>query len=309
MTWGGQVFAAESLRHPMDPLTAREYAAVITALKKDNYVDNSSRYSLITLDEPAKAKVLKWKPGDAVPRQAFVIVKKGPQTFEAVVDITRGKVVSWKQVKGVEPAILLTEEWTNAQQIVRANPKWQAAIRKRGIHNFQDDVVCIPHTVGYHGIAEEEGHRLVKVTCYDSRGTKNFWGRPIEGLIAVIDHNKREVVRLIDTGVVPVPSAPIDFDENSVGKLREPPNAISIVQPQGPTFKVSGHVVTWQKWQFHFRIDPRLGLVLSMVRYDDQGKMRSVMYQGSLSELFVPYMDPSLPYRSSGLTSFLHSPQ
>ena len=55
-TWGGQVFAAESLRHPMDPLTAREYAAVITALKKDNYVDNSSRYSLITLDDPAKAK-------------------------------------------------------------------------------------------------------------------------------------------------------------------------------------------------------------------------------------------------------------
>ncbi len=293
-TWGGQVFAAESLRHPMDPLTAREYAAVITALKKDNYVDNSSRYSLITLDEPAKAKVLKWKPGDAVPRQAFVIVKKGPQTFEAVVDITRGKVVSWKQVKGVEPGILLTEEWTDAQQIVRANPKWQAAIRKRGIHNFQDDVVCIPHTVGYHGIAEEEGHRLVKVTCYDSRGTKNFWGRPIEGLIAVIDHNKREVVRLIDTGVVPVPKAPIDFDENSVGKLREPPNAISIVQPQGPTFKVSGHVVAWQKWQFHFRIDPRLGLVLSMVRYDDQGKMRSVMYQGSLSESFVPYMDPAV---------------
>ena len=98
-TWCGQVFAAESLRHPMDPLTARDYAAVITALKKDNYVDNSSRYSLITLDEPAKAKVLKWKPGDAVPSQAFVIVKKGPQTFEAVVDITRGKVVSWKQVK------------------------------------------------------------------------------------------------------------------------------------------------------------------------------------------------------------------
>ena len=66
VTWDGQVFATESVRHPMDPLTALEYSAVVTALKKENYVDDTSRYPLITLDEPAKAEVLQWKPGDAV---------------------------------------------------------------------------------------------------------------------------------------------------------------------------------------------------------------------------------------------------
>jgi primary-amine oxidase len=50
--------------------------------------------------------------------------------------------------------------------------------------------------------------------------------------------------------------------------------------------------VNWHKWQFHFRIDPRLGPIISTVRYRDGDTMRSILYQGSLSELFVPYMDP-----------------
>lgn len=293
-SWSGQGFAAEHARHPLDPLTAQEYSSVIAALKEENYVGEAGLYPLITLDEPAKAEVLRWKPGEAVPRRAFVIVKKGPQTFEAVVDIPGSRVLSWTEVKGVEPSILLSEEWRLAQMIVRANPAWRAAIAKRGIDNLRH-VVCIPNTVGYYGIAEEEG-RLVKVVCYKSSGASNFWGRPIEGLIAIVDYNKGKVVKLIDTGIVPIPKAPVDFDEDSVGKLREPPNPISIVQPRGPSFKVDGHVVQWQKWEFHFRIDPRLGPVISTVRYDDNGTKRLILYEGSLSELFVPYMDPGISW-------------
>ena len=53
-------------------------------------------------------------------------------------------------------------------------------------------------------------------------------------------------------------------------------------------------MVRWQGWEFHVRVDPRLGLVLSTVRYDDAGTLRSVLYEASLAELFVPYMDPSV---------------
>ncbi len=92
--------------------------------------------------------------------------------------------------------------------------------------------------------------------------------------------------------MVPIPDGPVDFDESSVGDLRDPPAPFSTTRPEGPSFEVSGQTIDWQKWKLHFRIDPRLGLVVSTVAYDDGGSHRSVLYQGSLSELFVPYMDP-----------------
>jgi primary-amine oxidase len=289
----GQHLASAANSHPLDPLTAEELSTVTQTLAKENLVAATDLYSLITLEEPPKEDVLKWKPGDPVPRLAFAIVKKGPETFEAIVDTIRGKVLSWKQVEDVQTGLLPTVEWNLVQTIVRGNQEWQAAARKRGIENFRE-VICVPNTVGYFGSAEEEGRRLVKVVCYSSSGSNNYWGRPIEGLIAVVDLNARELVRLIDTGVVPVPTAPADFDQNSVGSLREPPNPISITQSEGPSFKVTGHLVDWQKWQFHFRMDPRVGPVVSVVRYNDNGNLRSILYEGSLSEMFIPYMDPDV---------------
>ena len=286
----GQTLTAQPVTHPLDPLTVGEYAAAVALLKAANHVNDDSRYPMITLHEPVKSEVLQWKPGDPVPRAAFMIVKHGPQTFEAVVHLTDAKVLSWKEVQGVQPGFLM-KEWRAAQEIVLANPDWQAAVRKRGLTSFEG-VVCTPLTVGYYGLAEEEGRRLFKVPCFDSRGIKNYWGRPIEGVTAVVDIDKRQVIQLIDTGVIPIPNAPVDIDERSVGTLREAPPPLSMVPPNGLGFTVAGHEVSWQRWRFHFRIDPRLGLVISLVRYDDKGSLRSILYQGSLSELFVPYMDP-----------------
>lgn len=279
-------------KHYMDPLSASEYSKVINILKKYEYVGETGLYPLITLSEPDKTKTLGWKPGDTLSRQAFVIVRKNSETYQGLVDITLGKVVSWEKVKGVETGILMSEEWRMAQHIVRKDKKWQEAIQKRGITNFQE-VVCIPNTAGYFGLREEEGRRLVKVVSYQSSEGSNYWSHPIEGITAIVDFDKRKVIKLIDTGVRPIPKG-MEFDEASVGKLRTPPNPILNEQPGGPSFKVNGHVVSWQKWQFHFRIDPRLGLVISSVSYEDQGKKRSILYEGSLSELFVPYMDPDV---------------
>lgn len=285
--------ALEPGTHPLDPLTAEEYTTVVAALTEGGYVDGASLYPLITLEEPPKEEVLRWQPGDPTSRRAFVVVKKGPRTFEAVVDATGGRVFSWREIEGVQPGLLPSVEWSMVQLIVRGDRAWQTAAAERGIEDFRD-VVCVPNPVGYYGVALEEGRRLVKVVCYASADTDNHWGRPIEGLIALVDLDARELVRLIDTGAVPLPEGPVDLDGDSVGPLRQPPHAISMVQPRGPSFRVDGRVVNWQKWQFHFRIDPRLGPVVSLVRYDDRGSLRSVLYQGSLSELFIPYMDPDI---------------
>jgi len=71
---------------------------------------------------------------------------------------------------------------------------------------------------------------------------------------------------------------------------------IRMTQPQGPNFKLDGTFVEWQKWRFHARFDRRTGPVVSLVTYAG----RPVLYQGTLSEIFVPYQDadPNWFYRT-----------
>jgi primary-amine oxidase len=104
--------------------------------------------------------------------------------------------------------------------------------------------------------------------------------------------NAKRVLKLIDTGVVPVSKENGDYDEQAVGKLREAPKPLVIAQPEGASFTVTGHEVQWQKWRFRFSMHPREGLVLHMVGYEDQRKVRPVIYRASLSEMVVPYGDP-----------------
>ncbi len=283
--------AAQAAKHPLDALTQQEHWTVFEALKASGHTDAKTIYALVSLHEPPKEEVLKWKPGEPFRREALVVVKQGPKTFEAVVDVAGAKLASWKEVPGVQPN-LTEEEIRSVDEGVKANPEWQAAMRRRGIAGYET-VECYGLSPGYFGTPEEQGRRLQYVLCGDRRGTSNLDARPIEGLTVVWDSNERKVLRVIDTGAVPVPTAPADYDAGSVGPLREIPTPIRVDQPLGPSFRLDGQEVNWQKWNFHFRMDPRVGLVVSNVRYADGDRLRSILYEGSLSEIFVPYMDPS----------------
>jgi primary-amine oxidase len=150
--------SAETHRHPLDALTASEYWAVFETMKASGKLDAASRYAGINLHEPPKAEVLRWKPGEPFRREALAIVKQGRRTFEAVVDVTGRKLTSWKEIKGVEP-ILIADETEGVEERVKADPQWQAAMRKRGITDF-DTVGCGGDSPGYFGTAEEQGRRL-----------------------------------------------------------------------------------------------------------------------------------------------------
>ncbi|CAN1280222.1 Primary amine oxidase (Fragment) [Linum perenne] len=58
------------------------------------------------------------------------------------------------------------------------------------------------------------------------------------------------------------------------------------------------YVRRWMNWEFHVAYDARPGLIIFLARIYDQDKMayRSVMYRGHISELFVPYQDPTEDY-------------
>jgi primary-amine oxidase len=291
MTLTTTIAAAQAPKHPLDGLTAPEYWAVYDAIKASSHVDAKTRYPFITLHEPPKDQVLHWKQGQPLRREALVVVKQGPRTFEAIVDIEMRKIVSWKEIQGVQ-SNLIEEEISGVDEEIKKDPQWQEAMRRRGIADF-DTISCTGSSPGYYGLPEDKTHRIVRVICYDRRGVWESDGRPIEGLAVEWDGDEGKVLRVIDDGVVPIPQGPVSYDIDSVSPLRDVPTSIRVEQPQGPSFMVDGHQVSWQKWNFHFRIDRRVGLIVSNVRYSDGDNLRSILYEGSLSEIFVPYMDPS----------------
>lgn len=280
-------------QHPLAPLTKEEFATAVEVLKASGKATESSRFPSMFLNEPPKQEVLRYKTGDATRREAFAIVyeRASNQTAEAIVDLKARKLLSWKPVSGVQPNFM-NEDYELLQKIVRKDPAWQAGIRKRGITDFEH-VQLDPWSAGNFGFAEEKGIRIFRaVALYRGTGL-NAYARPIEGLVAYVDMNARKILKLVDSGVVPMAKASAEYDEKAVGRLREAPRVLNIVQPQGVSFVVQGNEVRWQKWRFRYGIHPREGIVLYTVGYEDGGKVRRILYRASLSEMVVPYGDPS----------------
>ena len=68
---------------------------------------------------------------------------------------------------------------------------------------------------------------------------------------------------------------------------------LHIVQPEGASFKVDGWKVDWQKWGFRLGFTPREGLVLHQLAYQDGMRKRSLIHRASVTEMVVPYADPT----------------
>jgi len=275
--------------HPLDPLTATEYARAVSLLREAGHVDDSSRFVTVELRDPDKAEVLAWRAGQPFGRNAFAVVKAGARTFEAVIDLGVGRVTSWNEIVGVQPTVL-GEEMAAVGEILGADPRFVAALGARGFKI--DGVLCAPWSLGNYGIAAHRGRRLLKSGCFVIGAGGSPFNRPIEGLWAVVDLNTREVIEIHDEAVIPVSTAPAAIDAASIGSRRAPLKPVLVHRPDGSNVTVRGHQVEWDNWAFHYRMEKRSGLVVSGVSYRDGDEPRSVLYQGALSELFVPYMDP-----------------
>src|SRR5712692_8581100 len=97
--------------HPLDPLSAAEIDRAWEIVRTERALGPRTRVIFITLREPAKKVVLEHRPGDAVERAAFVVLvdTAAGQTCEAIVSLSRGRVLSWEHVPGAQPAIVLDE--------------------------------------------------------------------------------------------------------------------------------------------------------------------------------------------------------
>lgn len=284
--------AADAPTHPLDALTAAEInraVAVLTAAKK---VDAETRYPTITLAENSKESVLAWKPGQPFQRLARATYLRGSALHEAIVNLTSGQIVSDTEIKNRQ-SLILFEEFLGASEMVKSDSRWQAAMRKRGYTSY-DKIICAPLTVGPVVDERYRSLRLLNVPCFDTAGAvNNIYGRPIENVLSVVDVRNRKVLDVIDLGVVPVPTDVPSSAYDAATSSRRNTKPVQIVSPSGDNFSIQGSVIDWDKWNFHLRVDKRVGPVISRVTYRDGNEVRQVAYQMNTSEMFVPYMEPS----------------
>ena len=291
---------SEIPQHPLDPLTIQEFNRVRTILSSHPLFKSSSSYTLnsVVLEEPDKKLVLKWKKGDPpLPRKASVVAALKGVSHVLTVDLEISQVTSHETGSASGYPTMTVEEMVGVLEVPLKSTEFNRSITKRGVNLA--DLACLPISSGWYGTPVEENRRLIKVQCYSKEGTVNFYMKPIEGVTALVDIDRKEVLAISDDGQnIPVASGANTDYRYSVQKLNGELrllNPISLEQPKGPSFTVDGHLVKWANWEFHLRPDPRAGTIISQVkvRDPDTSKMRNVMYKGFTSELFVPYMDPT----------------
>jgi primary-amine oxidase len=281
--------------HPLDALTTDEYWTIHDVLEQSGHLTDKTLFSSVLLHEQVKDKVLAWKEGDVIPREADVILEDQGKTIEARVDIPARKLELWKQVPGVQAPITETELDT-MNDVVKKDPRVIAALKRHGATDLSG-VRCEPIPITWMIFPEQTSSRIGFGDCTDSHGVYHPWGRAIEGVYILADLTSEKVLKVVDNEPVPMSSADIDYEEGDATP-RAGTKPLLVTQPQGPGYTIDKGEVVWQNWHFRFRLDPRVGPVINLVRYQDGARLRSVMYEGSLSEMYVPYMDPDEGWNS-----------
>src|SRR5690242_1164273 len=184
LTLMGRLSAQQQfISHPLAPLTEVEISTAVSVVKKAKSLSEMAMFPIISLQEPDKRKVINFTPGKPFHRQAFLVIYEQSQnkTYEAVVDLQTQTLSSWKHIPSAQPAIV-NREYPLATQVVKADPRWQAAMQKRGITDF--DLVKINcWAPGILSKQEENtGNRLCRGLSYYKGDRWNYYGSPIEGV-------------------------------------------------------------------------------------------------------------------------------
>jgi primary-amine oxidase len=276
--------------NPLAPLSAAEISAAVRIFRASGHAPDSARFNFLALDEPPKEAVLR---GATVPRRAFAVIYDFAtnRLGEAIADLSANKIASWKEIPGAQPPMTETDS-VIADRIVRTDPRWVAALRGHGVRD-PNSVFTVAWPAGTFGLRGEGQNRIARVTPYLGSAGENYFAHPVEGIAAHVDLTARKIIDFFDTDRgVPVSRENFDLTPGASGPLRPPPAPLQVVQSEGPGYTIHDGEVRWQKWRFRYALHPREGLVLYTVGYEDAGRVRPILYRGSLSEMTVPYGDP-----------------
>ncbi|KAH8692697.1 copper amine oxidase [Talaromyces proteolyticus] len=306
--------------HPLDPLRPEEISKTVSILN-NAYKGHTLVFRVITLAEPPKAVMVPFLEAEhqgiidqPPPRCARVQFYQdvAAQFYEALVELETAKILRQEHLPGRHSYVDSTEMEAAERACLNA-AEVQDVIRKLGLP--EGATVCIePWTYGTDGM-NDMAERIIMCYFYmrlSEHGDANHYAYPLDICVEMSGDLKVKRILSLPSGqndrcgeVSQVGVQP--FDRNKIHSTREyHPDLVTerrtttkpyyVVQPEGPSFEVSGNLLTWEKWRMRVGFNYREGLTLHDITYDG----RSVFYRLSLSEMFVPYGDSRAPYPRKG---------
>jgi primary-amine oxidase len=283
--------------HPLDPVTGAEFLAGRDIMAAAGLLSGPVRFGYYGLEEPAKDEVRGGtdpKTGDRRLRAFLVDLDTGAST-DVVVSLARREVVSARALDtgkdGQMP--ILDSDIARADEIVKADPGWRAAMARRGYTDLTK-IRTAPITAGAYGVPDDDRRRMVRVLAFVQAGERDLaWAHPVDGIAAYVDLIEKKVFKITDEFERPVPEESGDYDDEAVrGPYRTTLRPIDITQPEGPSFTLDGRALRWQDWSMRIGFDAREGLTLHQVGLCE----RPVIYRASIAEMVVPYGEPRFRY-------------
>ncbi|KAF2759945.1 hypothetical protein EJ05DRAFT_437265 [Pseudovirgaria hyperparasitica] len=308
--------AKHSSAHPLAPLAAEEIAAAAHLIKATWPPNTDFCFKVITLDEPAKLRVLPYLEaehlGERTPqldRKAFVnyYLRNTNKFHEAIVNLTKNLVERNVRLGPNIHANGDGEEIIALERIALEDEAVKAEIAKLQLPEGAV-VISDPWIYGADGVDDDE--RMYQCFLYmrdphnPAEADSNHYALPL-AISPVISTEHMKVIRIDKlplgpdstiTDTTPYKIKPPNEYLPEYQQLRTDLKPLNIVQPEGASFTVTEQgtsaVLEWQKWSFRVGFNQREGMVLYDVRYDG----RSLFYRVSLSDMNIPYADPRHPY-------------
>ena len=287
------------MRHPLDPLSAREISRAAAIVRRDRGVGDSWRFASIELKEPAKADLPDLESGRRDRREALVVCwdRADGQAYRGTVSLTADEVTGWDHLPGQQPNMTV-DEWHECDEMLRGNPLLAAALARRGITDLSR---VLTDLWAYGAALVPPRYRGLRLGWSDvwHRGSEdgNPYAHHVSGLHPIVDLNRMTLLELEDTATAGTASdAPEVMGEYLPALIPMPLREVKplhISQPEGTSFTLDGHLLTWQNWELRLGFSYREGLVLHTVGFRDGGRLRPVAHRLSFAEMVVPYRDPT----------------
>lgn len=307
--------------HPLDPIRPAEIEAASRLIGK-KYAGTKTRFQQIDLQEPSKqdlapyieAERLGETPSSTPDRlvRAYLWVYGQEITSRVAlhkiwVNLTLGTIAKDELMPDIVQAPIHYEEMMELEVVCLKHPQVLKEVERLKLPAGY--TVCIDPWM-YGTQSSNQTRRLFQCYMYVTKDVpvaeneSNHYARPLD-FSPVFDGHSYELVEIIrlPMGIDHVTSSGKDAWEEvsgceyahemtAAGLRKDAMKPLIVKQPQGPSFSVEGHEVSWQKWQFRVGYNLREGLVIHNVRFDG----RPLFYRLAVSEMTVPYGDPRAPY-------------